>query len=85
MASVNTSKMVSNMLRFLSPIIKRTPVSPCSFIHIKIKRQISRSSFIPSALHDTNGNKNKNILDLSIPATFQVNTIYVNLRIDPGK
>ena len=32
-----------------------------------------------------NGNENRNVLDLATPATFQVNIIYVNTGIVPGK
>ena len=41
---------------------------------------------LPAAiLADANGNKNRNILDLASPAAFQVNTIYGNIGIVPGK
>ena len=36
-------------------------------------------------LTDANGNKNRNVLNLTAPAAFQVNTIYVNIGIVPGK
>ena len=41
---------------------------------------------LPAAiLADANGNKNRNILDLAAPTAFQVNTIYVDIWIIPGK
>ena len=49
LASGKTSGMVSSIPRFLSPMVRRTPVSPRSFSHTKKERQLSRSSFMPSA------------------------------------
>ena len=41
---------------------------------------------LPAAiLADANGNGNRNVLDLAATAAFQVNTIYVNIWIIPGK
>ena len=41
--------------------------------------------FPTAILTDTDGNKNRNILDFAAPAAFQVNAIYVNIRIASRK
>lgn len=73
------------MQRFLSPMIKRTQVS-WRFSAIRRKNASftilfhafsSAKDLQVAILTDTNGNENRNVLELAALATFQVNTIYV--------
>ena len=71
----NTSKPA-----FLQPYEERTPAFTI-FLH-----PFSGTKDLPAAiLADANGNKNRNILDFAAPAAFQVNAIYVNIRIASRK
>lgn len=45
----------------------------------------STKDFTAAILADTDCNQGGNILDLTAPAAFQVNTIHINIRIVPGK
>ena len=64
----------------LMPMINRTPAFTILFHAFR-----SAKDFPAAILTDANGNKNRNVLNLTAPAAFQVNTIYVNIGIVPGK
>ena len=65
---------------FFQPYEDRTPAFTILFHAFRSAKDL------PAAiLADANGNENRNVLDLAAPAAFQVNTIYVNIRIFPGK
>ena len=72
--------MVSSIQRFLSPMIRRTPALTILFHAFR-----STNNFTASILADTDCNQDGNILDLTTPATFQINTIHINIGIIPGK
>ena len=65
---------------FFQPYEERTPAFTILFHAF-----CSAKDFPTAILTDTDGNKNKNILDLAASAAFQINTIYVNIGIVPGK
>lgn len=65
---------------FFQPYKERTPALTILFHAFRSAKDL------PTAiLADANGNGNRNVLDLAPSAAFQVNTIYVNIRIIPGK
>lgn len=45
----------------------------------------SAKDFQAAILTDANGNENRNVLDFAASAAFQVDTIYVDIRIGFGK
>ena len=62
------------------PYKERTPTFTILFHAFRSAKNL------PAAiLADANGNENRNVLDLAAPAAFQVNTIYINIRIVLGK
>lgn len=65
---------------FFQPYEERTPAFTILFHPFR-----SAKDFPAAILTDANGNENRNVLDLAAPTTFQVNTIYVNIGIIPGK
>ena len=65
---------------FFQPYEERTPAFTILFHPFR-----SAKDFPAAILTNANGNENRNILDLAAPTTFQVNTIYVNIGIVPGK
>ena len=65
---------------FFQPYEERTPAFTILFHAFR-----SAKDLLAAILADTNGNENRNVLDLAAPAAFQVNTIYVNIWIVPGK
>ena len=65
---------------FFQPYEERTPAFTILFHPFRSAKDL------PAAiLADANGNENRNVLDLTTPTTFQVNTIYINIGIVPGK
>ena len=71
----NTSKPA-----FFQPYEERTPAFTISFHPFR-----SAKDFPAAVLTDANGNENRNVLDLAVSTTFQVNTIYINIGIVHGK
>ncbi len=65
---------------FFQPYEERTPAFTILFHSFP-----SAKNFPAAILADANDNENRNVLDLAAPTTFQVNTIYVNIGIVPGK
>ena len=65
---------------FFQPYKERAPAFAIFFHSFS-----STKDFTAAILADTDCNQNGNILDLAAPAAFQVNTIYINIRIVLGK
>lgn len=65
---------------FFQPYKERTPALTILFHAFS-----STEDFTASTLANTNCNQNGNILDLTTPAEFQVNAIYINIGIFPIK
>ena len=87
--------MVSSIPRFLSPVIRRIPASKFLFFQPYKERTPAFTIFfhsfrstkdLPAAiLVDIDCNQNGNILDFAISTAFQVDAVYINIGIVPGK
>ena len=62
------------------PYEERTPALTILFHALS-----STEDFTAAILADADCNQNRNILDLAAPAALQVDTIYINIGIFPGK
>ncbi len=74
--------------RFLSPMISLAPESPRSLSHTKNERQLSLSSFHSFCCADdltepatiyANSHKDGDIPDLTTPAAFEIDTVYIDI------
>src|SRR5699024_6459685 len=65
---------------FFQPYKERAPAFAIFFHSFS-----SSEDFTAAILADADSNQNGNILNLTAPAAFQVDTIYINIGIFPGK
>lgn len=65
---------------FFQPYKERAPAFSIFFHSFS-----STKDFTAAILADTDSNQNGNILNLTAPAAFLVDSIYINIRIFPGK
>ena len=65
---------------FFQPYEERTPAFTILFSPFRSAKDLPAA--IMANIH---GNESRNVLDLAAPAALQVNTIYVNIGVIPGK